>query len=219
MGSNNKNSKISLFLIAIIIFGVRTVGCESKPRVITMLGDDMINNARANEEANVETIRLTQTEAFNKQFSGDLYWKKYDELEKKLNEAFNEKYKNEFGDYIYYDFFCITNNEYFNESLEKLKNGQLTISQILENPEAHLWKMSVQFIGREKRSVRNEDVSSYERTFLSRFGNFNQAYRSKNIDKMQNYIIVSNELMKSKDEVIKMSLIDNPIYYMANISN
>lgn len=177
----------------------------------------MINNAKANEQANLDMVRTTQTEAFDKHFSNGLYWEVYEEQEKVLNKAFNKIFEKELRGAKNYQFSCLTKNEYYKDSLKKLYNGQLTVDQILANPKDHIWKMKFLILAGESQTYKNSEHDPSDVPLQCRFSDFNDKYRATGLHDMENWLVTCDNLMQSKNEA--MSLKEDPTCYVLNNAN
>lgn len=215
MQKNIWNRTVPLAVLLSIV--IPLAGCTSEAQVIGVTGGDMIENARANEQALIEGVRASETEAFNKHFSNGLYWETFEEQEHMLNEAFHKVYEKQFGTTKRFNYFCMTKNEYYKESLKKLKNGELTVEQIIENPKDHIWKMRFQVVGAEKQD--SDDIRNiWEPSMWELYVKFNKIQRASGIHEMENwYVRIWNDV--GATEVVDIAKKDDPIFFIMNNIN
>lgn len=209
-----KSKKIRIcLLIGAFLACSLLAGCQQSKGGVGYSVSDMIEKDKADKAANLESVIKTDKEAFERQFLNGRYWQQYDELELKLNSEFNKKIEQEMAmPPGKFNSFCRTENVYFKDSLEKLKNGELTMADILANPAKHIWELSFKVYTSDLLT----DYNPEEEQIYDRFDTVNNKYRLEGFYRMNNRIVGCSNIMKTKNLMLKMTLIEDPEHFIMN---
>jgi len=171
--------KIILILLLSLILSLSS--CTSKPQGGSVTLADMAGNIDEVAEQKSLQFKEENKEKFDKHYSGNLYYEDFSEEAKLINEAYGERkikeleypYEEEnLGKYL--EYFMKPNVECYNLSLKKLRDGEITMDNILEDEEEHIRSISLDFYFFQESDV-------FYREFSNDFERMRDSYREKDI--------------------------------------
>ena len=186
--------KKKIILILLLSLILLLPSCTSKPQGGSVTLADMAGNIDEVAEQKSLQFKEENKEKFDKHYSGNLYYEDFSEEAKLINEAYGERkikelkypYEEEnLGKYL--EYFMKPNVECYNLSLKKLRDGEITIDDILEDEEEHIRSISLDFY-----YFREEKFRFLE--FSSDFKRMRDSYREKDVP----FEVVVRGYLKSK---------------------
>jgi len=158
-----KRQSLSFLLILLVL----TTGCSQPPqsgkRISAM---DMIDYAEDKEKMEIEQIRLTKKEEFDRHYANGLYLEDLSIERESFDKAYVEMMESELKQATSYPLFIDSEMEFYNASLKQARDGNLKFEDILTNTGEHIRKARVSlyvFYDLEDHKVNTDSIDEVMR--------------------------------------------------------
>lgn len=136
-----KKRYLQLILISVLAVALLTACAEEANEYVS--GKDIIDAAIEEAEQEVMDNRITKKEAFDKHYKNGLYFEDFGNLPNELNELMTPVVQSRYESLGSYPLVAEAKMEYYNLTLKKYRDGEITFEEIAENPVEYIRNWNV----------------------------------------------------------------------------
>lgn len=151
----NMMIKLSKLKLVLIVLSLLITGCSSNNSISNY---ELIENAKKEDALIAETNKALMKELMDRQYSNKLYLGDFEAVNAELIPQYIQQLDDTYFSKLGYSYFYEKDIQFYNDSLQRLKNNELSIQEVLESPEKHLRKMDIElytFIPMKDRSAES----------------------------------------------------------------
>lgn len=200
--------KVIIALLSISICVFMLSGCSDSTQTIS--NHDLIENARGADEEVAKQNKEKLKGLFDRQYANKLYLEDFSEVEEALNEAYIEQFEKEIFDGFNFPYFISSEVEFYNDSLKKLRDGQISVQDILLSPEEHLREFSTTFFVFATNEERpHEAMHALDEKLIA----MNELYNAHDIKHRIEWRIYDSEVLKDY-KIQDIEAMENPRIFL-----
>jgi hypothetical protein len=129
------SNKLKLLIIVILLSSV-FVGCTQAPQTISTY--ELKESAEISDREAALSNKETLKASFDRHYANGLYFEDLEDVKLDLTNAYIKQFESSIVDSFKFPCFMEIKVEFFNDSLMKLKEGELTIEEVTRNTENHI---------------------------------------------------------------------------------